>query len=78
MRGSGYVARITEVTNTYEILLGKLRVRDHLRELDVYERILLKRISTGSRTRKCGLDSCGLSLRSVSGPCAGVNKFPVL
>jgi hypothetical protein len=57
MRWAGHAARISERRNT-KFWLENLKGRDHLEDLGVDKRIILKCILE-NRVRCCGLVSCG-------------------
>jgi hypothetical protein len=44
MRWAGHIARMRDIRNAYNIVVGKLEGKSHLEDLDVDERIMLKRI----------------------------------
>jgi hypothetical protein len=41
MRCGGYVARMGDKRNAYKILVGNLKGREHLEDLDVYGKMIL-------------------------------------
>jgi hypothetical protein len=44
MRWAGHAALIRETKKAYRILVGKFEVKDHLEDLNVAVKIILKRI----------------------------------
>jgi len=44
MRWAGHVARMGDNRGTYRVLLGHLRERDHLEDLGLHRRMILKYI----------------------------------
>jgi len=53
-----HVACMGEMRNVYAVLVGKPAGGDHLEDLCIDERIILKWI-LGSRVGRCWLGSCG-------------------
>jgi hypothetical protein len=66
MRWVRHVALIRQMTSAYDILVKNLKEKDHIGDVSIAERLLLKRFSR-NMVRGCGLYSSGSRWASAAG-----------
>jgi len=67
-QSSGFYSNIEATRGAYRVLVGRPEIRDHLEDLGIDGRIILKWVQ-GRALGKHGIDFSGLGEREVVGAC---------